>query len=172
MEEREIEQRLAAIEQRLASLETRPAGDTEEPAAGPLDGDRFWVLHGLKQRLDDSGGITYAGAVRVADGPVEWQYGMTTDDVLQADWADVAGDLAALGSPIRLSLLQAILSGTKTVAELADSPGMGSAGQLYHHLNQLTAHGWLTSQARGTYAVPVARIVPLMVIITAAGRVM
>jgi hypothetical protein len=133
--------------------------------------DTFWILNGLRSRLAADGGVAFAGTVRVADGPVEWQLGATTEDVLSADWSVLAADLAALGHPARLTLLQAILGGAHTVSELSDVEGIGSTGQLYHHLGQLSGHGWLNAVARGRYVVPAQRIVPLMVIITATRRI-
>ena len=140
--------------------------------AGSTEGDdTFWILNGLRSRLAGDGGVAFAGTVRVADGPVEWQLGATTEDVLSADWSVLAADLAALGHPTRLTLLQAILGGVHTVAELSAVEGIGSTGQLYHHLGQLSGHGWLNTVARGRYVVPAQRIVPLMVIMTATRRI-
>lgn len=116
------------------------------------------------------GGVVYAGAVTVAAGPVEWQIGLTTEQVTGMDWSVVAPVLAALGNPVRVSLMQAILAGATTVSELHALEGIGTTGQLYHHLGQLAAAGWLRAQGRGNYAVPADRVVPLMVIIAAAGR--
>jgi hypothetical protein len=172
MESEQYESRLADLERRVQALEegtAEPAPGATETTGPVLDEDVFWALAGLRERLTGNGGVTFAGSVTVADGPVEWQFGATTDDLMDADWADRAADIAALGHPVRLSLLQAVLSGVHTVSELAAHPGMGSTGQLYHHLNQLATHGWLASPRRGSYAVPPQRVVPLLVIITAAG---
>lgn len=60
--------------------------------------------------------------------------------------------------------------GVRSVTELGNSEGLGTSGQLYHHLRQLVSAGWLRTAGRGRYEVPVARIVPLLVIVTAAQR--
>ena len=167
----DILSRLAAVERRLDELQAAPVA----PSAS-ADEDPLWVLNGIKGRLADigpdaaAGAIFYAGSVRLPMGPVEWQIGAATDDLLADDWSRHAASLAALGNPVRLELLHAMLNGASSVADLAEIEGLGSTGQLYHHITQLTAHGWLTSAGRGKYAVPAERVVPLLVILTAVRR--
>src|SRR5690606_18106539 len=85
-------------------------------------------------------------------------------DLLGADWTEEADVLVALGHPVRLRLLQRVLGGATTVAELVDTDGVGTSGQVYHHLRQLTAAGWLRALGGGRYEVPVARVVPLLAV--------
>jgi hypothetical protein len=92
------------------------------------------------------------------------------DAVLDADWTEWAGALAALGNPVRLTLLQQILRGTSTVSGLSEVQGLGTSGQIYHHLRQLTAEGWLHSPSRGVFAVPPTRVVALLAILVALER--
>jgi hypothetical protein len=87
-----------------------------------------------------------------------------------AEWAGFAGALAALGNPVRLTLLQEIVRGRDTVAALSEVDGLGTSGQIYHHLRQLTAEGWLHSPSRGTFAVPPPRVVALLAILEALQR--
>ncbi|WP_344845470.1 ArsR family transcriptional regulator [Kribbella ginsengisoli] len=86
------------------------------------------------------------------------------------DWAGFAGALAALGSPVRLRLLQEIVQGRNTVNALSEVDGLGTSGQIYHHLRQLTAEGWLHSPSRGTFSVPPPRVVALLAILEALQR--
>lgn len=167
----DLEQRVAELERRLAVLEAgRPAPPPErEPE------DELWALRGLKSQLAelgaDNGGVLFTGAVRIPAGQrYEWQYGLVTDTVLDRDWAAAAESFAALGQPVRLRLLREILGGRCTAAELTELDGTGTTGQIYHHLRQLTAAGWLHTAARGRYEVPADRVVPLLVMLTAAGR--
>ncbi|WP_051715621.1 hypothetical protein [Streptomyces bikiniensis] len=44
----------------------------------------------------------------------------------------------------------------------------GTTGQIYHHLRQLTGAGRLHTSGRGRYEVPAARVVPLLMALTAA----
>jgi hypothetical protein len=85
-------------------------------------------------------------------------------------WAGLAGELAALGNPVRLTLLQEISRGRATVSALSEVEGLGTSGQIYHHLRQLTAEGWLHTPTRGTFAVPPARVVALLAILEALQR--
>ncbi|MZD07263.1 helix-turn-helix domain-containing protein [Streptomyces sp. SID5785] len=98
----------------------------------------------------------------------EWQYGAVTDELLASDWTEVADTFAALGHGLRLRLLREVLSGHTSATELAALDEVGTSGQIYHHLRQLTAAGWLRSAGRGRYEVPAARVVPLLVALTAA----
>jgi len=163
--------RVADLERRVAALETAlgagaaAASTPDEPGAPD---ERFWVLDALKRRFPDTGAVVYAGAVSTSDGPVEWQYGALANQMLEQDWSAFAKVLDALGHPVRLGLLQTVLSGVQTVAALGESAAFGTSGQIYHHLNILVAAGWLVARARGRYAVPAERVVPLLVILTAA----
>lgn len=137
-----------------------------KPAAGGVD--PFWALNGLKDSLDDIGGVVFAGYLRKPDGRrVDWQYGRPAPHIESADFADSAAALAALASPIRLALLQAVYNGAESVADLVDSGDFGTTGQIYHHVNQLAAAGWLESPRRGRWTVPVERVIPLLTIILA-----
>ncbi|MET9927581.1 MULTISPECIES: helix-turn-helix domain-containing protein [unclassified Streptomyces] len=171
----ELEQRVAELERRLTALERQ---DRESPRLG--DGD-FWALDGLKQQLAGvgeagaDGGVLFTGAVRLPTGErYEWQYGALTGALLEeegegGDGAPATADsLAALGHPVRLRLLREILGGRRTAAELAALDGVGTTGQIYHHLRQLTGTGWLHTTGRGRYEVPAVRVVPLLVVLTAA----
>jgi hypothetical protein len=77
------------------------------------------------------------------------------------DWSAVAPALAALGSPIRLTLLREIVRGHVTVNSLSQVEGLGTSGQIYHHLRHLTAEGWLHTPTRGTVAIPASRATAL-----------
>ncbi|MFJ8073380.1 ArsR/SmtB family transcription factor [Streptomyces sp. NPDC096176] len=167
-----LEERVAALEERMAALEG--AG----PATTALGEGDLWALEGLKQRLAATGeaaadgGVLFTGAVRLpTQEQYEWQYGALTSGLLDGesdDWTRAAESLAALGHAVRLRLLREILGGRRTAAGLAELEGLGTTGQIYHHLRQLTAAGWLHTTGRGRYKVPAARVVPLLVVLTAA----
>ncbi|WP_456788284.1 winged helix-turn-helix domain-containing protein [Cellulomonas sp. P5_C5] len=161
--------RLAALEQRVADLENliqRPV----ERAAVP-DPEVFWALAGLQERVGEPGAVLLTGAVTLPDGRVaRWQEAAGTDELLGGDWSDQADAFAALGHPVRLRLLGRVLSGVGTANDLLDTEGVGTSGQVYHHLRQLVAAGWLRAVGGGRYEVPVARVVPLLVLMTGARR--
>lgn len=163
----DLEERVTELERRLAELvEAAPA----VPAVAQAD---FWALDALKARHpvteEADGAVLFTGAVRVPTGHrYEWQYGLLTETVLEDDWSEAAASFAALGHPVRLTLLREVLGGLRTAAELAALDGVGTTGQVYHHLRQLTGAGWLHSPERGRYEIPAGRVVPLLVVLTAA----
>lgn len=158
----------ATVEELVLRVERLEA---QKSSASPQPEPIFWAVNALKDQLEEPGGIVYAGAVTVASGPVEWQITLATDDLMERDWTSNAASLAALGHPVRLSLLHAILGGATTVGELSAGEGMGTTGQLYHHLGLLIAAGWLLSGGRGSYSIPAERVVPLLVILGASRRI-
>jgi DNA-binding transcriptional ArsR family regulator len=163
----ELERRIADLERRLAALEGAQR-------SGPrLDGGDFWALNGLKEQLSElgaaDGGVLYTGSVRLPTGEeYAWQMGTLTEDLLEGDWTAAAESFAALGHPVRLRLLREILGGRRTAAELTELDEVGTTGQIYHHLRQLTGAGWLHTTGRGRYEVPPGRVVPLLVAVAVA----
>lgn len=167
--ESNLEARLADVERQLGELLAR--GGVGAPATVQDDepADDFWVLDGLRARHPE-GAVTFAGTGEMpGSGQVRWQYGRTTDRMLGADWTAGAESLAALGNPVRLMLLQLVLNGVASTAELAAQEQVGTTGQVHHHLRTLMAAGWLEQAGRGRYRVPASRVVPLMTILLAAG---
>ena len=164
-----IERRVSELERRFAEL----IGEASAPPPAARPADVYWALNGLRERIgdDSSGAVLYTGTVDLPTGEhYDWQYGTPVDDLLEADWSEWAGTLGALGHPVRLLLLRRVLAGTRKAADLAADESLGTTGQLYHHLRQLVAAGWLRSAARGQYAVPGERVVPLLAILSGAHR--
>ncbi|MET9803800.1 winged helix-turn-helix domain-containing protein [Streptomyces sp. NPDC006368] len=163
----ELEERVAELERRMAALES---GDR---AASPVGEGDFWALEGLKAQLAEAGagdgGVLFTGAVRLPTGEqYEWQDGALVAHQMADDWSEAAEPFAALGHPVRLRLLREILGGRRTAAELAALEEIGTTGQIYHHLRQLTGAGWLHTAGRGRYEVPPGRVVPLLVALSTA----
>ena len=161
---------LADLTERLAALEARVERlEAPSPEARPAAPDAT-VLDRLRAEAPDGGGVAFAGSLDLPGGRrIEWQMGHPAGGMLGADWGEIAPALAALGHPVRLGLLQAVLSGTRETAALAATLGSGTTGQLHHHLRELTATGWLRAERRDRYDVPADRVVPLLVAIAAAG---
>lgn len=161
-----VSQRLDEVERRLAALE----GSADVAVEVSAD-DRFWALNALKRMYDEPGAVLFTGTVTLAgDERYEWQEGRLTDALLGRDWSELAQGLDALAHPVRLALVQAVVSGTRTTSELAEDERFGTSGQLYHHMRQLVAAGWLKQTGRGHYAVPVERMLPLLVIVMGVDR--
>jgi DNA-binding transcriptional ArsR family regulator len=161
----ELRRRVALVEQRLD-----PAPAPPPAAPGELTGDPFWLLDELRARgLDPA--VAFGGTAVDADGaPVAWQITRSADDLSTTDWAASVPVLAALGHPSRMQILQLVATGrARTAAELAHTEGLGTTGQIYHHLRQLVAGGWLRVTTRGQHQVPAERLVPLLVVLAATG---
>lgn len=173
--ENQLAERVVELELRVAALEQSHAshGAAAEPPAsdapGVLDPERFWALRGLQDRIGTASAVLFTGSIRLpGERTYVWQQGIDAERLIGAGWDQAAETLAALGHPIRLKLLQEVLLGAATTAELGATEGLGTTGQLYHHLRQLVAAGWLSSIGRGRYEVPAGRVVPLLVAIGAA----
>jgi len=180
------EKRLADVERRITQLEAALAAPAGTGDRGPHGDDRaaaapegagastFWALEGLRARSGAQGGVLVTGTAPLpTGGHAEWQEAHPATDVLDDDWEPTAPVLAALGHPVRLRLLRAVLHGTATAAELTALPGVGTSGQTYHHLRQLTAAGWLqpaVGASRGAHEVPLPRVVPLLAVLALCRR--
>lgn len=160
-----------SLEQRVTALEQALAGLTATPAPSDVDEDgsteKFWLLEELGHRYP-AATVIFGGTADTAHGPVAWQWAVPTQQVREQDWEPAAGVLDALSHPVRLRLLQRVLNGTATTAELAEDETLGTTGQLHHHLRALVAAGWLTSTGRGRWSIPATRVVPLLVVVVAA----
>ncbi|GIE29649.1 transcriptional regulator [Actinoplanes italicus] len=160
--------RLDALERRVAELERQTARPKPAVASDP---DLFWALEGLLDRVDAPGAAMITGHVTLPDGrAARWQESAGTADLLDDDWSQHVAALAALAHPVRIRLLRHVLGGACTAQDLTRIDGMGTSGQVYHHLRQLVAAGWLHTIGGGRYEVPVARIVPLLTTIMGARR--
>jgi len=171
--EESLTQRVTALEERLADLLARLGRPESAAGSQPPAMDMFWALDGLRERVgpDGPGAVLFTGTVDLPTGEhYDWQLGAPVGDLLADEWTASADALGALGNPVRLALLRRILGGARTAAELAADEGLGTTGQIYHHLRQLVSAGWLRSAARGHFAVPGDRVIPLLVILAAARR--
>ena len=141
-----------------------PAGAAAAPAAA----SDLWAVEHLRTLPAPAGAVAYAGVVRLAGGrELHWQITRATQDLLAADWAPCAEALGALAHPVRLTLLKAVLDGCRSTKALQALPGLGTSGQLYHHLDKLGASGWLRPARRGEVELPAERVVPLLAVLAA-----
>lgn len=159
---------MSDLEGRVAALEEVVAR-RYQPAAAPITdgtGLDLWLVDALRER-HPGGAVAFGGSVVVGKGEAVWQWGADAEALREADWTSASGVLDALGHPVRLRLLQRVLNGTVTTADLALDDALGTTGQLHHHLRALVAAGWLQSVGRGTWAIPAPRVVPLLVVVSA-----
>lgn len=167
--------RLGDLERRVGGLEIMlAAADKAAPPPPPdlqqldelrrRDGPRY-VRGSLR------GAVTYAGSATLGEGEVLWAGEHGLPQIWDLDPEDIARLLAALGHPARLALVRALLAGVRTSQELQEVIQSGSAGQLYHHLKDLMASGVVDQAGRSRYRISAGRVVPLLVILAAAGDV-
>jgi DNA-binding transcriptional ArsR family regulator len=157
---------LEEIRDRLAKLEAA-SGAARPPAR--LDAEKYWLLDHVARGGARGGEVVYGGLVTVPAGEqYAWQKHAGTRDLFSRDWGAVDRVLAALGHPVRLALLKALLEGKRAKADLERIEGLGTTGQLYHHLKALEEAGWVRTLERGIYGVPGERVVPLLAILSAA----
>ena len=170
----DIAARVRELERRVALLE---GGRAAAPPPRPVvDPERFWALARLAERTGPefdrdgvAGSLLYAGrATTPGGGDLIWQAEHPLPDVLAEGWEDAAVVLSALGSPFRLEIIRALLLGRGTVQQLQEIPGLGTSGQLYHHLRDLQSVGVVTQRRRGRYGVAGDKVVPCLIIIAAA----
>lgn len=143
----DVAAKLAELEARIEALEGRHR--TDQPERGVIE---------------------YGGSVDFG-GTIDWniRYSAAAVPALPAQArVDV---LAALGHPVRRALVEALLDGPRTGAELADAVGLTSAGQLYHHMRALTSAKILEQHGRGAYQIPGRKVVPLLVLMAAAADI-
>lgn len=164
----DLERRLSAVERNLAptprshQVDSAPGGDPH------LDDNPYFVVRALQERLPAPGAVLYAGSVDLVAGHVEWQYAMPTGAILEDDWTQRAVSISALAHPVRLRILHLVTEGVTTVADLSEVDDLGTTGQVYHHVRQLTSAGWLEASGRGNYRVPPTRVIALLTILLAA----
>jgi hypothetical protein len=151
--------RIESLENRLQRLEALLAG-ARPPAIAPRPDADAPAEGAARLRLDLRG-----------LGP-GWRRDSPVSGLLAADWPGCAARLAALGHPTRLAILRRALDGPVTATALRDvldaGQGSVSTGQLYHHLRELTATGWLEAQGRGRFALPQGRTGPLLAALSLA----
>lgn len=161
--EKTPEERLAALELRMASLERRLDADTSPYKSFQQS---FWMLSQLQEHQFD--GVAFAGHVSLSEeNPIQWQYSLDTQTIINQEWQDASHIFGSLSSPIRLKILRAILSGRVKNSELSELEDMGSTGQLYHHLKDLASAGWIRSLGRGKHTIVPEKVVPLLIMLAA-----
>jgi DNA-binding transcriptional ArsR family regulator len=167
--------RLEDLERRVGALEVVTLAVNQTPPS-PLpdlrqldelrrrDGPRY-VRGNLR------GAVAYAGSATLGEGEVLWAGEHGLPDIWDLEPAGLARLMAALGHPTRLALVRALLVGARTSQELQAVIGSESAGQLYHHLKDLLSVGVVDQTGRSLYRISASRVVPLLVILAAAGDV-
>jgi hypothetical protein len=169
----ETADRLAELEARVEHLERAigaGAGSRDAAEEKALDPDVFWALLGLEARVPEPGAVMIVGSATAPGGTnARWQLGAGAGELIDDDWGMAAPRLAALGHPVRLRIAQHVLRGVDTARDLTAVEGMGTSGQVYHHVRELTAAGWLRNRG-GRLEVPSEVMIPLLAAVLGARR--
>lgn len=121
---------------------------------GPELDPRARELAGRARSRGAAGLLTHYGYYGSGDREYYWAADeRAAEELLRQDDERVGRVLAALGNRQRLALLKAILERPASAAELVERLGMGTTGQVYHHLNVLQAADLLDQEERGRFAV-------------------
>lgn len=76
---------------------------------------------------------------------------VSAEELLAQDIGQVAHVLSAISHRQRLAMLKSILEQPATAAELTEKLGMGTTGQVYHHLKVLQAANLVDQGEHGQY---------------------
>jgi ArsR family transcriptional regulator len=149
---------------------TRRLADLEERVAA-LEGDDLATVE--SSRSEDGGGtVGYRGLVTLGGSEVRRQVEVRAERVLGLPDRAPIDVLAALAHPVRVGIVRSLLvDGPKPGPALQEAAGLGSTGQLYHHLKTLTSSGVVEQDKRGSYQLRTAATVPVLVLLTAASDV-
>ncbi len=132
---------------------------------------RIEELEGRRRTGDaEHGFIEYRGSVDFG-GPVDWTIRYSAAAIPQLPAQTRVDVLAALGHPVRQALIEALLDGPRTGTELAEAVSLNSTGQLYHHIRTLTSAKVIEQHTRGAYRIPAQKVVPLLILMTAAADI-
>ncbi|MFD3271150.1 ATP-binding protein [Paenibacillus dendritiformis] len=123
---------------------------------------------------EEAGGILYSGRYRGEKESCRWTpQERTVRQLLDLDGEKAAKVLAALGHKQRIDILKSVFTAPLTGAELVEQLHMGTTGQLYHHLKALQGADLLVQEERGgTYAIPLHRALPLLLLWAAASELL
>lgn len=138
----DIEARLAELEERVAKLEQQSPTTYE------------------------GGIVQFAGDVTVGSRHYTYEWARPTQFLTDEIFHTGLERVSALAHPVRHALLHRLLDQPASVADLV-SEGLASSGAAYHHLTALQAAGWVHKRD-SVFAIPAARVVPLLAIVAAS----
>ena len=146
----DLHDRIADLERRVAALEGQERTSAVEP----------------------SGNVVEYGGQLVSPVELEWTIRADPARVAEFDDGPRTDVLAALGHPARAAVVRLLAKeGAQNAAALQTAAGLGSTGQLYHHLKSLTACGLVEQDKRGSYRLRPQATIPALVLLTAASDI-
>lgn len=164
----DAQDRLTALEAQVADLQTRlttleeqlslsAAGLPKLPPLPPLPtGPELPQERGALQ-----GAFSCEGSVQFAGQRLDWRQNLPLQPIFAASPELLAQLFAALSSPHRVIILRTLCEGPRTSQQLQELLGMGSPGQLYHHLKELLAAGLILQRGRSAYTIEPNKVIPV-----------
>lgn len=166
-----LEEQMAAFHTRLTALEEQVSSQRQEEAASPFpqaSGPSSHELH-PPQTGTLQGTLRYAGSIQIGERPFRFQQTLTIASIFEAAPEVFAQIFAALASPHRIIILRTLCERACTAQQLQEVLGMGSSGQLYHHLKELMAAGLITQRERSSaYTIDPAKVIPICAALSVA----
>jgi DNA-binding transcriptional ArsR family regulator len=166
--------RLAALEEQVAVLWDRLTALEEQISAAVSAGapmTSFQARTAISPPASEAptsqegtiqGTLSYAGTIQLAGRPFRFQQRLPAQSLFEAAPDLLAQMFAALASPHRVIILRTLCEKPCTAQQLQEVLGMGSAGQLYHHLKELLAAGLITQRERSSaYTIEPAKVIPI-----------
>lgn len=112
--------------------------------------------------------VYYAGQYQANGQILRWEPKERQLEQLFAVGTDkLSKILSALGSKPRLDIITNLLNESLTGTEIVEKLGLGTTGQLYHHLKALQGADLLTQDKNGRYALADHRKLPLILLLSA-----
>ncbi|OZB96671.1 winged helix-turn-helix domain-containing protein [Paenibacillus sp. XY044] len=158
-----VSARLAALEELIRSSEgvsgIRPKEERNNLAA---------VIDAPSPESADCA-VYYAGYFRNGGQLIRWEpQEKQSSDLFGLSESLTAKVLSALGHKQRLDILLEVWNEPLSGTELVERLGMGTTGQLYHHLKALTGADLLVQEERGgRYSIPSHRRLPVLLLLAA-----
>lgn len=166
--------RLAALEEEVAALRVRLAALEEEVASFAKGGTTGALFQAKGSALPPDraspttqtgpvqGTLSYSGTIQLGERPFRFRQTLAVQSLFEAAPDLLAQIFAALASSHRVIILRTLCERPCTAQQLQEVLGMGSAGQLYHHLKELLAAGLITQRERSSaYTIDPAKVIPV-----------
>lgn len=166
-----LEEQMAAFHTRLAALEDLMSSQRQGGATPvfPFAQETSDHESHSPQTGTIQGTLRYAGSLQLGERPFRFQQTLTVASIFAAAPEVFVQIFAALSSPHRIIILRTLCERACTAQQLQEVLGMGSSGQLYHHLKELMTAGLITQRERSSaYTIDPAKVVPICTVLSVA----
>ena len=163
----ELEEQMAVLRTRLTELEEQVASAVSagvltssfqaRTTSSPPDSEAPTSQAGTIQ-----GTLSYTGTIQLAGRPFRFQQRLPAQSLFEVAPEVLSQIFAAFSIPHRVIILRTLCERSCTAQQLQEVLGMGSSGQLYHHLKELLATGLITQRERSSvYTIDPPKVIPI-----------